>query len=260
MSQSSTINQDAEQSAYTADQLERVVKRAAELQSLAGDGEPPSFSEEELIRIAEDVGIDARHVQEALSELQAQAVLAQSEQDENLFMQYLFGSSQTLVSRRLSGRRETVQAAIEDQLEQEQGMQPVRRTAGLSVWEPSGDLGDMVQRLVDFSGRRFKLAEAESISLNVSQWDREHVVASLSGDLSNQRNEWAGWWLAGVIIAVVMAWGWFGDSGAPSSWLLFSAIGLAGLVVAIFDVRRNLRREKRKIALILEGLFDRLGA
>lgn len=240
---------------YSADELERVVRRAAELQSLSGDGDRPAFSEDELKRIAADVGIATEHVEEALAELRARDLLDE-ELDDHPLLAWLFGSPVASANRRVAGRKDAVQAAIETQLEDEQGLQPLRRAPGLSVWEPSGGLTDMVERLTDFSGRRFKLVEAEAVSLNLTGWDRDHVLVRLSADLSEKRKEWINNWAGGIAVALVVIWAVF-DSSAWI-WLLLAALGIAGVVVAILDIRRNMRAQCRRIRLALDGILDRI--
>lgn len=240
---------------YSADELERVVRRAAELQSLSGDGDPPAFSEDELLRIAADVGISARHVEEALAELRARDLL-DVEQDDHPLMSWLFGSPHASATRRVAGGKEKVQAAIEAQLEKEQGLQPVRRASGLSIWEPSGDLVDMVQRLTDFSGRRFKLVEAESVGLSLAGWDRDHVLVRLSADLGSKRNEWMSGWGVGIAVTLVVLWSFL--DGGFWTWLLLAALGIGGLFAGILDTRRNMRAQRRRFRLVLDGILDRL--
>ena len=242
---------------YTADELERIIRRAAELQSLTGDGEPPAFSEAELIRIGADVGIAAEHVQAALSELQARSQLHDDEEDHPL-LTWLFGGAMATVTRRISGTREQVQADLEQQLEQEQSLQPVRRAPGLSVWEPSGDLGDMVQRMTDFSGRRYRLVEAETVSLNLIRWDRDNVLVRLAADLSDKRSGWMGGWGIGIGIGLLVLWSFLGS--AWWSWSLLALLGITAGVVALLDIRRSLRRERRKFSLALDGMLDRVSS
>lgn len=240
---------------YSADELERVVRRAAELQSLSGDGDRPAFSEDELKRIAADVGIAAEHVEEALSELRARDLL-DDELDDHPLLAWLFGSPVASANRRVVGRKDAVQAAIETQLEDEQGLQPLRRAPGLSVWEPSGGLTDMVERLTDFSGRRFKLVEAEAVSLNLTGWDRDHVLVRLSADLSEKRKEWMNNWAGGIAVALVVVWAVLDSSWWL--WPLLATLGIGGVVVAILDIRRNMRARCRRIRLTLDGILDRI--
>lgn len=244
--------------AYTAEDLERVVRRAAELQSLSGGGEAPVFSEEDVVRIAADVGVSAEHVREAMTELRARDLL-RDEQEEHPLVRWLFGSAVASASRRLSGPREAVQSRIESALESDQGMQPMRRAPGLSVWEPSGDLLNMVQRLTDFSGRRYRLAEAETITLNLAGWDRDHTLVNLQADLGKQRNERLTGWGVGLGIGLFMAWGLISEADSVLWWLLLPLGAATGMAAAIADVRHNLRRQRGKFRLVLEGLLDGFG-
>ncbi|MEA5445104.1 hypothetical protein VCB98_04625 [Gammaproteobacteria bacterium AB-CW1] len=248
-------SEESSRARYSADELEQVVRRAAELQSQSGGAEPAAFSEQDVLRIAADVGISVEHVREALVEVRSQDLLGEV-LDEDPLMSRIFSSPVASVSRRLPGERESVQARIESLLEQEQSLQPVRRTAGLSVWEPSGDLGDVVERLVDFGGRQFKLVEAEHVSLNVANWDRDNVIVRLSADLREKRNEWIGWWAAGIGVGLFLLWGVLGS--ALWAWLLLGVAGVAATAVALLDIRRSLRLKRHRFRLALEGLLDRL--
>lgn len=244
---------------YTADQLEAVVRRAAELQSLRDGGEAPEFSESDLVRIAGDVGVSADFVREALNEMRTRELIRE-DSEEHPLVRWAFGSAQASVSRRIAGQRDALQPRLETVLETDHGLQPMRRGPGLSVWEPAGDLVNTVQRWFDFSGRRYRLAEAEAVTLNVAAWDRTHCLVNLNADLSKQRNERLTGWGVGLGIGLFFAWGLLSEADSVFAWLLLPPALAVGIGAAVAEIRYHLRQERRRFRLVLEGVLDRLVA
>lgn len=243
---------------YTADQLEQVVRRAAELQSLQAGGETREFSESDIMRIAGDVGVSEDCVREALNELRTRELIREDD-DEHPLSRWAFGSARASVSRRLMGSRDSVQPRLETVLEKEHGLQPMRRGSGLSVWEPGGDLVNTVQRWFDLSGRRYRLAEAEAVTLSLAAWDREHCLVNLSADLSKQLNERLTGWGIGLGLGLFFGWRFLSEGDSLIVWLLLPPAVVAAAGVALLDIRYYLNRERRRFRLVLEGVLDRIG-
>ena len=61
--------------ALNRDELERVIRRAAELQSREGESPEFALDETEVVRIGEEVGLSPRHVRQALADLRAESLL-----------------------------------------------------------------------------------------------------------------------------------------------------------------------------------------
>jgi len=61
-------------SEISREQLEKVIHRAAELQFAQGEKQH-NLEADEVLRIAEEVGLEGRHVRQALAEMRADAML-----------------------------------------------------------------------------------------------------------------------------------------------------------------------------------------
>src|SRR3954471_7576380 len=80
--------------------LERVLARAAELQSGPGDTEE-GFTEEQLLELGKEVGLSPQNLRQALAEERTRSSLPE---DERGFAATLFGPSQVRASRVVPGR------------------------------------------------------------------------------------------------------------------------------------------------------------
>ncbi|MCP1728298.1 hypothetical protein J2T60_002298 [Natronospira proteinivora] len=241
---------------YSPEELEHIVRRAAELQSADGDGALGTFSEAEVIRIAEDVGLAPEYVRRALREMQCQVPEAVIP-DSHPLLDRLLGETVVRVERSLPMSAGPLQEKLEAQLKAE-GLQAIRQGGGLSVWEPSGDLAGIIERSLDFSGRRYRLAGAESISLSVIPLETGYSRVTLFADISNQRKDYLGGWGGALFVLLLMAWGFIGVMDWSLGGWLMGLTGLAGLFLAIFDTRRSLVKHRKIYSLVLEGILDRV--
>lgn len=242
---------------FSANELEQIVRRAAELQSLSGSGETPSFSEDDIQRIAADVGVSAEHVQEAVAELRARN-LFDHEVEEHPLWRWLFGSTVVATSRRLPGTAADVQPRIEQSLEKDYGLQPVRRAPGMSIWEPTEKA---LEELEDVEEPRpwQRLVESRGLSLHLAAWDRDHVVVRATAGLEKSIDAWAKYWGIGLAIGLFLLWGWTDDAGlgVVLQWGLMVAATLTGAGIVLIALRWQLRQARRKLRLILDSVIDR---
>ncbi|MGD8277486.1 MAG: hypothetical protein PVH00_05640, partial [Gemmatimonadota bacterium] len=135
--------------------FEVVIRRAAELSAAEPDGADDSMSEDEVIRIATEIGLPARHVRRALYELPA---LEDNESDSHWFPEPLLVST-----RVVPGRSDQLLRQIEDYLSTREYLQVVRRRAGRSFLMPADDAISNLVRGLARPSRRSQMARARRV-------------------------------------------------------------------------------------------------
>ncbi|NEZ04470.1 hypothetical protein G4Y73_09955 [Wenzhouxiangella sp. XN201] len=243
-----------------ADQLERIIARAAVFQNASGEGEQRRLSEEEVISIGEEVGLSPGHVRRALAEWRADTLAPPAPEDDPIATR-LVGPAHVRVRRVIEGEAAAVHRRFERHLRETEHMRPIRMRANESFWEPIDGLATTLRKglswMLDEEGRNDALSEVQSLSIVTAPAGDDQTMVTLSADQSEDRSKllqgW-GWSLASLlVVAVVLGW-------TESTWLgalLFGA-AVVGAVLAPFMMSRNFRATRRRTALLLEGLLDQL--
>src|SRR5579872_3333590 len=115
--------------------LERVLARAAELQSSTGDtGETPEeFTEDQLLDLGREVGLSPQHLRQALAEERTRSIVPD---DEHGLAASLFGPSRVRASRAVPGKPADVLAIIDTWMQRQELLIVKRHLADRIVWEP----------------------------------------------------------------------------------------------------------------------------
>jgi hypothetical protein len=240
----------------SSEELERVIRRAAELQT-AREALPDTLDDEDLLQIGAEVGLHERHLRRALLEIRAEAMVPDAPEDQSI-PHRIWGAAFVQASRVVPGSVEDVQDRLDEYLHSAESLRQVRGRSGVSVWEPASDLVSQLRRGLNLSGHGFMLAKARRIEVSIEPVETGRALVTLSADLRNQRAEHGGGWTfgaamstTGVTLPLVLAAGW------PVALVLPLAAGVAfggGTLLA----RRTLRSEREKVELAVQGLLDRL--
>lgn len=240
-----------------AGDLERVIRRAAEIQLDAGEGGREILTEDEVLRIGREVGIEPRHVRRALAEVRAESLVPELP-DRTGMASALWGEAVVRSSRVVPGDAEEVQRKVEEHFRGEESLQSVRRRSGRSLWEPAGGLVSKMQRALDVGGKGYELAEARSVELAVVDLEPGWSLVTLTVDLANLRRDQAIAWTAGAT-PVLLAGGVMASLalGFPMALAL---VGAGGGVAAASTLGAGwtLEKKRRRYRLVVEGLLDRL--
>lgn len=228
--------------------LERIIKRAAELQAQErdiGDG----LTRDQVLALGKDVGIPTRYLQQALIDEETHP----GGQTPGL-LGWLGGPATLDAARVVPGEHHALERAIAGALEQEELLQLKRRYADYTTWEPKGGAFASLQRAFGASGKRFALARAAEVVVQVTPLEPGYCHVRLHADVSNLRRQR----LAGA--ATLFGFGALATLLAPvlgvlAPWILLpSAIGaLIGLAHA-----RGQARESERVHVELEQQLDRL--
>jgi hypothetical protein len=240
--------------------FEAVIRRAAELSASEADASDEMLSEDEVIRIATELGLPVRHVRQALFELPQITEGTSTRAD-------AFGDAVLTATRVVPGRAPDVLRRIEDYLSTREYLQVVRRRTDRAFLMPAEDAISNLARGLLRPSKRFYLARARRVVVSARSLDDGHAHVQIALDLSEQRKEAIRTgWIAGSIGGIVL-----GSAGAfallmadlPSAVTVAGQImafagGFAGTVTAALAGARAAFRSKLAGAHFeLEGLLDR---
>jgi hypothetical protein len=242
-----------------AEDLEPIVRRAAELQNRRGSPGAQSLTEAEVIEIGRQVGLEPDYVRRAIAEVHADS-LAPATPPGNPLLDLVAGEGRVEVRRVVPGDPERIQQQIEGQLREREKLGSLRRRHGRSVWEASSGTFARLERFMNFSGRQYALAEIRQVDLSVAELEPGWSLVTVKGDLGNKRDEAlygvAGGALAAMIVAFMIA----AESAGGSIAAGIAAALAAGVLTAAIGstwLRWSLARRRERIGLLLEGLVDR---
>ena len=229
------------------DALERIIKRAAELQAGErdiGDG----LTKDEVLALGKEVGIPNRYLQQAILEEQTRTVV---DGGQGLWA-WLTGPRRLSAQRVVPGDRAAVDGALTRWMEDEESLQIKRRYPDRTTWEPKAGALASIQRAIGRKGRRFSLANAEEIAGQVTQLEPGFCLVSLIADVQPRR--------ARRILAAGVVFG-LGSLAIAAVTVPFGALGLLpGVVLAPFvaAIARTHRGDNERIQVSLEQVLDRL--
>lgn len=235
------------------DALDRILKRAAELQASehdVGDG----LTRADLLKLGDDVGIPAQYLRQAMLEEQTRA----APEPAGGLWGALAGPARVSAYRVVPGDQATIERALARWMEGEELLQVRRRFPDRVTWErKSGFLASM-QRGLKVTGRAYSLANALEIAGQVTPLEKGFCHVHLVADVRNLRRQRVGGAtaLAGMgALATLAALSLGLVTGAAELVALVPAAagGLGGLALA-----RTHRGLAARVEVGLEQVLDRL--
>jgi len=232
--------------------LERIIQRAAELQAGemdAGDG----ITEQELLKLGADVGIDGRFLRQAMYEQAGGGAVT-----ERGFLAKWVGTSRVAASRVVPGDRATIEQALAQWMTDSEAMAVKRRLPDAMVWERQKGFFAEMKRGFGVGGRGYELAKAKDVTVAVTQLEQGFCHVEMTADLAPTRNGTAtGSGIAsgalGLLGISVLAF-----NGPLALLVAVASIPLvAAGMVPVLSVRAYRTRAGR-VQLALEQVLDRL--
>jgi hypothetical protein len=231
--------------------LERVLARASELQSSETDG-GEGLTEQQLLDLGREVGLDVATLRRAMAEEQSRAVATA---DRSVTTR-VFGAARVSAERTVQGGADDVLAAIDQWMRRQEYLQLKRRYVSRMVWEPQRDLGATLARTFEraFGGREHAFARAVEVSAFVTPVDALTVHVRLDADLTPVRS---GQLIGGGVVTGL----------SVTTGVILTVLGVAPLLavapmaigpIAGFAVARGFRGRVSRAQLALEQLLDRL--
>lgn len=247
--------------AITRPDFEAVIRRAAELSALeAEEGAEDNLSEDEVLRIATELGLPARHVRRAIYELpefDSTAATADS----------WFGPSMLDATRIVPGQADTLRRRIEDYLTTREYLQIVRQRQGRTFLMPADDAISNLARGLQRPSRRFHIARARRVVMGVRPLDDRSAHVHIATDMSEQRKTavrtGAFFGIAGGLVVGGAGAALATVAGLPpivesAAQIAAFATGFGGTLAGVLTAARAAFRGKLAAARVeLEGLLDR---
>jgi hypothetical protein len=250
-----------ESRALTRPDFEAVIRRAAELSAIeAEDGAEETLSEEEVLRIATELGLPARHVRRAIYELpefEPGAGTADS----------WFGPTMLTATRIVPGQPDSMRRRIEEYLTTREYLQIVRQRQGRTFLMPADDAISNLARGLLRPSRRFHLARARRVVMGVRPLDERSAHVHIATDMSEQRKTavrtgaffgiTGGLVVGGVGVALASMAG-LPPIAESAAQIAAFATGFGGTLAGALTAARAAFRGKLSAARVeLEGLLDR---
>lgn len=243
-------------------ELDRIIRRAAELQFQESAGEDGgTLSEDEVLRIGKEVGLEASHVRRALGELRAEALVPQLPPDVGP-LKRLVGPGRVRAERVVPGDVDDIEELIVSWLSGVESLDAVRRRAGVSLWEPAEGVVAQIQRGLKWGGQRYELAQAKQVEVSVQSLEDGFSLVTITVDLRNVRMEQGAGAIGGfavsgavlgtVLTATALA---FPPAAAVAAGLAGAALGGGG---GMAIGRSAYQQKSERVRLAAEGLLDRL--
>jgi hypothetical protein len=232
--------------------LERIVKRAAELQAGEhdiGDG----LSQKDVLALGKDVGIPERFLKQALLEEQTRTAPERPAG----FWAWLTGPGAIVAHRVVPGDRDSVERALAFWMQEEELLQPKRRLPDRTIWEPKAGAFASIQRALA-GGRRFTLARIVDITSQVVPLETGFCLVRFEASIKSQRAGRVGGGMTMAVVgagmsAALLAIGLPLPMADALALLPGTALTLGGAAVARSHVGPN-----ERILVALEQLLDRL--
>lgn len=246
--------------------LERVLARAAELQAQTSDS-PEVISEERLLDIGREVGIDPNHLRLAIAEERGRSPMLP---DEPGRIALALGEAHAGAQRSIPGSPDRVLASLDKWMQREEHF-AVKRRFGLRMsWEKPRNAFASISR--GLSGKNGDLTKADEVSAVVTPVDGAHALVRLDADMRLYRkSQRDGVVVLGVVNGIVAAL-WLTPlailaavSGADVSAVPFAAMAVggvaaqAGVSTLIWrSMKNSFRSAVARTQLRLEQLLDAL--
>jgi hypothetical protein len=247
--------------AIARSEFEQVIRRAAELTLRDADADADEqLSEEEVLRIATELGLPAHHVRRALFELPELATSPR-------WYDRYFGPSIFSVGREVPGQPGPLLRRLEEYLVTREYLQIVRRRGDNLALIPADDTISSLARTFFRPGHRHHIAGATRVMVSAHALpdDGAHlrIDIDLTADRSSGVKNGATVGIVGGAIVGALAAGLVGGFVPPVAGVVPEVLAFGGGVAATFAASFSAaaaRFRRRAFAARLEvaGLLDRL--
>jgi len=235
--------------------LEKIIQRAAELQAGEMDtGE--NMTEAEVLKLGAEVGIDGRHLRQAIYEQGSGGV------PEKGALVRWFGPHRVSAGRVVSGEKADLELALAHWMTDGEALTIKRRMPDRIVWEKQKGFMAEMKRGFGVGGRTYRLATALDVTVLVTPLEQGFCHVELTADVSRKRAAMIGGSAAGAGALVVAGSGMLAvlTSAPVLPQAIVAAVTLAATAAAPLLAGRTQRQQSSRMQLALEQVLDRLEA
>jgi hypothetical protein len=244
--------------------LDRIIRRAAELQFQAteeGADVSDGLTEDEILRIGGEVGLDPGHLRRAMSELRADTLAPEMAPESSVLARF-YGEGTFQVSRAVRGEIERISPRLHGWMRQRESLVPIRERVGASMWEPNASWNAQMERAFKRRGHTYDLARVKALEVQMVALEPGWILVTLRADLRNVRGEMAlGWgipFLMGAAVPTGVVLGVVAGFPAPLALLGSAGAGLLGVGGTLPFARATFGAYAGRLKLAMEGLLDRV--
>jgi hypothetical protein len=232
--------------------LERIIQRAAELQTASRDI-AEELTPEQVLALGREVGIPGRYLQQALLEERTRVVAVRPEGA----WDRIAGAAQVVAQRAVPGTVAGVEAALAEWMEEKELFCVQRQQPGRITWEPLGGVAAALRRSTAAFSRgsaAMMLARADTVSATILALETGWCHVVLTAETGTARSQFLG---GGAAVAGA------GALGAGLMVVLGALIPVALIPVPValgvgYGVARQYRSTLARIQLGLERALDQL--
>jgi hypothetical protein len=238
----------------TRREFDAVIRRAAELASSDSEAGEGALTEDEVYRIAGEVGLTEQHVRRALAEVRSGG--------QGSVLDRIFGPSHVRAARVVPQAPEQLADNLDEFLAGTQLLQRVRRTPGMLQYRPAVDWASQLARAASFSSRKYYIASARSVEVQLDRIEHGRTHVEILVESGTRGDDAAGAIFGGGAAGLVAGGlvGWGVAAVAPL------ALGIAAGAVLGVGVWSGITyaiglAHKRKLAEVqseVEGVLDAL--
>jgi hypothetical protein len=233
--------------------LDRVLARAAELQSSFGDSADASgmLTEDQIIELGREAGLSPEHLRLAMAEERTRGAAP----EERGLAASVLGSASVQASRLVAGMPREILEAVDGWMLREECLQLKRQVGDRIVWEPRRDIFGSLSRAFNFGGRGYALTRAVEVSATAMAVDGKRTVVALDASLVGHRQQLAtGAFVATAASATATAIGTVIGVATAVAVIPVVIVPAAALVMS----RRSQGTAVSRAQLALEQILDHL--
>lgn len=240
----------------TRKEFDEVIRRAAEIAVSEPDGGDSGLTENDLFRIAKDVGLDHRHVQKALAEIRSSPPTARGPVNQ------LYGPPFVVGSRVVPGEREELGQKIDDFMVAGQLLQTVRKGPSLLLYRPAVDWASQIARAASSTSRKYYVASAKRVEVRLEPMEEGRTLVQIEVEPGTRDDYMAGGIIgglgggagAGIGVGLALA------SVGPALLGVAAGVTVGSAVLGGLCWVTGYRHKKRllEVRSEIEGILDRL--
>lgn len=239
----------------TRKQFDDIIRRATELAAHESESGEAELDEEELYRIAGEVGIQERYVRRALAEVRASHPRGGP-------LDRIFGPDVVRASRVVPGPPPGIAERLDDFLVAGQLLQPVRRGATVLHYRPAVDWASQIARAASATSRRYYVASAKSVEIELTELEEGTTLVEMVVDPGTRNDSLVGGVLGslagGAAAGVGTGLGVAALAPFAAAVVVGGAVGVAAAGGIVWIAGRHHQNKLEEIRSEVEGVLDRL--
>jgi hypothetical protein len=242
----------------TRKDFDEVIRRAAEIAASEPESGDSALTEQDLFRIAREVGLEERHVRLALAQVRSSPPTGRGP------VAALFGPSFVVASRVVPGTREALAARIDEFMVAGNLLESVRRTADVLQYRPPVDWVSQIARAAASTSRKYYVASAKRVEIRFEAVDEGRVFVEMEVDPGTRDDYVAGGLIGGIAggagsgVGVALAVGALFPVAVGFALAAGVVVGTGALGGLSWLTGHYHKRRLLEVRAEMEGILDRL--